>query len=225
MKKLFFTACACLLATMPSAAQFYPDGRPIPPRLRTTTYRATRDRAPSTYVGLRVGMGVSTVSSDSPLLDTNKAVTGLQLGVVGGVALVPGMPLYLESGVYYAEKGGKSTYGGSKFTYDLNYIEVPIVLKYKYQATRDVSVEPFVGGYLAGGVGGKIKDYDNREAFDSFGDEAFKRFDGGLRVGCGLGFQMMYVEASYDVGLSNIGQDLFDDTHNGCLNLTFGVNF
>lgn len=88
-------------------------------------------------------------------------------------------------------------------------------------------MEPFFGGYLACGIAGKIKDYNNREAYSSFGDEddTFNRFDGGLRFGCGVSYQMLYLEASYDLGLANVGKDRFDDARNRCFNLTVGVNF
>jgi hypothetical protein len=82
--------------------------------------------------------------------------------------------------------------------------------------------------YLACGVGGKIKDYGDRQAYDSFDsdyDDNFNRFDGGIKLGCGASFQMFYLEASYDIGLANVGKDNFDDTRTGCFNLTFGVNF
>ena len=85
-----------------------------------------------------------------------------------------------------------------------------------------------MGGYLSCGVAGKIKDFANREAYSSYDsdvDQHFRRFDGGLRLGCGVGFDMLYLEASYDIGLANVGNDDFDDTRTGSFNLTFGVNF
>lgn len=101
-------------------------------------------------------------------------------------------------------------------------------MKYRYAASPGITVEPFAGGFLSCGVGGKIKDFGQREAYSSFGDDYtdnFRRFDGGLRLGCGLGLQNFYVEAAYDVGLANVGKDDFDDTHTGNFNLTLGVNF
>ena len=98
----------------------------------------------------------------------------------------------------------------------------------RFVPSFDRYVEPFVGGYLACGVGGKVKDYGAREAFSSFDDRYganFKRFDGGVRVGCGLAWEMLYAEAGYDFGLSNIGDNAFDDTHNGAFFLNVGVNF
>ena len=231
MKKSIFTFLIALSLAMPTFAQFYPDGRPIPPRHRTGYNQYSpviRSAYQSTYYGFRAGLNMATVNSDSPFLDANKAKGGLNAGVVVGTRLAQMTPLYFETGLYYTEKGGKSTYSGNKFTYGLSYLEVPLVLKYRYYAGRELTIEPFVGGYLAGGIGGKIKDFGSREAYSSFSDDTpyrFKRFDGGLRVGCGIGIQALYLEAGYDFGLANVGQDDFDDTHTGNLNLKVGVNF
>ena len=235
MKKMLLVAVA-LLSSLAAAAQYYPDGRPIPPskrgaysRTRTTYGRpASYPRYNNTYYGFRIGMAVGTVNSDAPTLDANNAKTGLDVGFVIGTQIAPSAPLFFESGLSYTEKGGKSNYGGSKFTYSLNYLELPLVLKYKYYPSPEVSIEPFVGGYLALGVGGKIKDYGDRQAYSSFdGDKAssFRRFDGGLKVGCGMSFQMVYLGVSYDIGLANVGHYDFEDTRTGSLNLNLGFNF
>ncbi len=214
---------------LPAAAQYYPDGRPIPPRHRYgNAYRPSMPAPTGNYYGFRVGFGLATVNSDSKYLDANKVRTGLNVGLAAGFLLTYQAPLYLETGLYYNEKGGKSTYNGDKFTYSLNYLEVPFVVKYRMPVGQGVTVEPFLGGFLSCGVDGKIKDFAQREAYGSFSDDYddnFKRFDGGLRLGCGLGVGNFYLEGSYDIGLANVGKDDFDDTHTGCFNLTVGVNF
>ena len=53
----------------------------------------------------------------------------------------------------------------------------------------------------------------------------FKRFDGGLRIGCGVGFSMFYLDMTYDIGLANISHNDYDSSSNGTLYLNFGVNF
>ncbi|MBM6992247.1 MAG: outer membrane beta-barrel protein [Prevotella sp.] len=235
MKK-FLLSCMALLTAASASAQYYPDGRPIPPRKRSAYYSSRTSysrpvgysRYPNTYYGFRIGLGVATVHSDAAALDANNAKTGLNVGFVIGTQIAPSAPLFFESGLYYTEKGGKSNYNGSRFTYGLNYLELPLLLKYKYYASPDVSIEPFVGGYLAAGVGGKIKDYGDRQAYSSFDNDvssSFRRFDGGLKVGCGVSFQMLYLGVSYDIGLANVGHYDFEDTRTGCLNLDFGVNF
>ena len=74
-------------------------------------------------------------------------------------------------------------------------------------------------------IGGKIKDFGNRHAYSSFDDVGFKRFDGGVKVGCGLQYDYLYAEVGYDFGLSNISHDYFDTSHTGALSATIGVNF
>ncbi len=235
MKK-FLLSCLAVLTVASASAQYYPDGRPIPPSRRSGYYgrpagrimHSAYPRYHNTYYGFRVGLGVATVHSDAPALDATDAKTGLNVGFVVGTQIAPTAPLFFESGLYYTEKGGKSNYQGSRFTYGLNYLEVPLLLKYKYYASPGVSIEPFAGGYLALGVSGKIKDYGDRQAYSSFDNDAsssFRRFDGGLKVGCGVSFQMLYLGVSYDIGLANVGHYDFEDTRTGCLNLDFGVNF
>ena len=139
--------------------------------------------------------------------------------------MVHSSPLYFETGLYYTEKGGKGTHENKKFTYNLNYLEVPLLMKYAIPFEQRGSIQPFVGGYLACGVGGQIKDYGNRQAFSSFDNDAFKRFDGGLRIGCGVQYDIVYAEAAYEFGLANICNDSFDTSRNRCLYLNVGVNF
>ncbi len=238
MKKWkLFSGClvmAALLVSSTAMAQFYPDGRPIYPSKRGSYYgyggtrEVTSRFSPNVYTGFRIGMTVGTVNSDSPYLDGNRAKVGLNAGVVVGTQLTTVAPLYFEGGLYYTQKGGESKYEGSKFTYALDYLELPLTFKYKIPVANDLTVDPLIGGYLALGVAGKIKDFNHRAAYGSFSDDyrdGFSRFDGGLRLGCGLSFDMLYLEASYDIGLANVGKDYFDDTHTGAFNLTCGINF
>ncbi|MBQ7421483.1 MAG: PorT family protein [Prevotella sp.] len=229
MKKIVLLSIIALAFSATASAQFYPDGRPIHPSKRSGYYAQNRySHTNDTYGGLRFGLNIATVNSDSPYLDGNKAKAGINAGIAIGTRLTPYTPLYLESGLYYTQKGGKSNLAGEKFTYNLDYLELPIVLKYKGDIGGGATVEPFVGGFISCGVAGKIKDYRQRAAYSSFSDDYndnFNRFDGGIRVGCGLSFDKLYLEAAYDFGLTNVGKDDFDDTHTGALNLTVGVNF
>ena len=74
---------------------------------------------------------------------------------------------------------------------------------------------------------GHDKDYYLRESYSAFGDgmDQFKRFDGGLRMGVGIQYDLFYADLTYDLGLANIGQDDFDDTKNSAVMLNIGVNF
>lgn len=179
------------------------------------------------YYGFRIGAGFCTVSGDNKELNGSGLKTGLDIGFVYGMRMAYNTPLYLETGLSYIEKGGNGTRNKSDIKYNLNYLEVPFVAKYVYDIDSDFSIQPYLGGYLALGVGGKIKDYDTRTSYSSFGskDNQFQRFDGGIKLGCGFGYDLFYGEVGYEFGLSNIYHDEFDSSSNSALTLTVGVNF
>lgn len=225
-----------ILLTVPALAQpgyriNYPQRRntPPPPSNVRSYDRGIYHNRPygmgNTYYGLRVGLALSTVNSDDAYLDGSGMASGITMGLVTGFQLAPSTPIFFETGLSYTEKGGRGNYAGSKFTYDLNYLELPLLLKYDYWASRDMRIQPFIGGYLACGVGGKVKDFGHRQAVSSFNEDFFRRFDGGLRIGCGVEFTHLYGELAYDLGLSNICHDTFSTSRNGCLLLSCGVNF
>ena len=227
MKRTIIFSLLCMMLALPAMAQpGYRYGRGPQPRVQTVSRHGNEYIAwHRYYVGLRVGLNASHVNSDSPALNGSSMKSGLNIGIAAGTQLSYRTPLFLETGLYYSQKGGKSDSGTGKFTYDLNYLEVPLLIKYKHFVGNQTSIQPYAGGYLAVGTDGSIKNYGSRTAFSSFEDGYFKRFDGGLKIGCGVGFNMLYLDASYDIGLANIGQDSFDNTHNGCFTLNVGVNF
>ncbi len=233
MKKTIILALIAVICGMSANAQGYRRS----PRSgsygysshRTSGSYGYRNYDNRSYVGLRIGGAFSTVNSDDKYLDGGKSMTGLDIGIVTGMPVTSSAPLYLETGLEYIEKGGKSgkTSTFDKMTYSLNYLEVPLTLKYICNVDRTLSIQPYAGGYLACGVGGKIKDFGDRVAYSSFGEKSynFQRFDGGLKVGCGVGIDMFYADLSYDIGLSNISHDDFDQSKTGSLQFTVGVNF
>lgn len=243
MKKMILTL-ACCLAALTAAAQYRPGYRIERPR----TAHAVRTPAPAppvrsryasryggryasgfhyndAYFGLRLGLGLASVRTNDPYLDGGRVKAGLNIGAVGGFQIGRYVPLYLETGLYYLEKGGRGRDDGYSFTYGLHYLEVPLLFKYRIDVTPWTSVQPFAGVYGAVGVAGHIKDFGLREAYSSFDDEGFRRWDGGLRLGLGLQWRHLYAEMAYDVGLANISHDYFDDVHTGCFTATVGVNF
>ena len=230
MKKTLIMAMAALMLSVTSVqAQAYKNSRYYNERTGHLDYSKYHNDSflgeNAYYYGLRIGPSFSTVNSDDKTLDGGNSQTGLNIGGVG-FALTDEAPLYLETGLFYNEKGGKKTLdSGKKMTYDLNYLEIPIVVKYAIPVDDDLSVQPFFGGYLACGVGGKIRNYYERVAESSFSKKYFQRFDGGLKFGCGIGYDMLYADLGYELGLANICHDEFDKSHNGCFMMTFGVNF
>ncbi len=210
--KRIITLIMVIAFTIPSFAQFETN------RGRSRYNRDDTER----YYGLRLGMNVASTSSESNAFDTNPR-TGLVIGFAYGMQLSKHYPLWLEASLLYSEKGGKTHQDGDKVTYRLGYLQLPIVAKYGINMDDDLYLQPFFGGYLSVGITGKMKNYGTRESESVF--DNMKRFDGGLRAGCGLEYKMMYVEVGYDLGLANIAKDEFDNTKTRCFFVNLGINF
>ena len=210
--KRIITLIMVIAFTIPSFAQLETN------RGRSRYNRDDTER----YYGLRLGMNVASTSSESNAFDTNPR-TGLVIGFAYGMQLSKHHPLWLEASLLYSEKGGKTHQDGDKVTYRLGYLQLPIVAKYGINMDDDLYLQPFFGGYLSVGITGKMKNYGTRESESVF--DNMKRFDGGLRAGCGLEYKMMYVEVGYDLGLANIAKDEFDNTKTRCFFVNLGINF
>lgn len=188
------------------------------------------------YIGVRLGYNVTNLALSG--MDVDKSpLSNLSVGVVYGVSLDTDMPLYFEPGVLISGKGVKIDAGRNqeKVRTQLTYLEVPFVFKYKCEdIAEDVSIEPFLGGFASIGLAGKTKYYDVREKQNSFRSGAFRRFDAGLRIGCGVAYKNFYIDLSYDLGLANVasnrfsdfGYDDFDDAiRTRCFSLSIGLDF
>ena len=218
MKKLFILILAGMMAA-PSFAQF-----------NTSRSRSRYNHNDTeSYYGVRLGLNIASMSSDMVDVDTDSR-TGWAFGAVYGLQLANSMPLWLEAGAMYSEKGGQKSINDAiteQIKYRMSYLEVPVVVKYGFDIIDDLNIMPFFGGYFAMGIGGQTKTYtrnvDNRTSESSY--NYVNRFDCGLRVGCGLEYQMLYAEAGFDFGITNIGKDDFDTVRNRSLFINVGVNF
>lgn len=147
---------------------------------------------------------------------------GSYLGLSVGLEMFPGSPLAFGSGLYFVNKGGKNTANSTNIA--LNYLELPLVLRYNGGWGRTL-FQPYIGGYVAGGVGGRTRDTAARTSWASFDGSTYGRFDGGLKFGLGVKFGIIRAEAGYDLGLANIGFDSYDEVHNRTFYLSVGLSF
>lgn len=197
-----------------------------------------RDYQRDSYMGIRFGLNVPTIryKGTGGAADAS-AITRFHLGVVYGMKLGNALPFYFETGLSYTEKGGEvEKYEDFEYRKAyLKYFEVPLVVKYKIETgIDDLTVQPFFGGFLALGIAGKTKFYESRIKVSSYSDSRYKRFDSGLRIGCGAAYQNFYFEMAYDIGLFNIAGSRYTDYNyddfdghirTGNLEITLGVDF
>lgn len=200
MKKILMTLCALMISAA-SFAQMSSGGFHLDNR--------------STYYGVRLGFTSAYIGGDWDM----DSRAGFNLGAVLGIKCSPSIPLFLESGLYYTEKGGKRP--GVKVRTD--YFEIPVLMKYGIKATNDLSILPYIGPTFNLGFAGKTK-YAGVDDRDSFGDDRLKRFDVGIKLGCGVEWQMMYAELGYHWGITNIS-DNAADAFNRAFYMNIGINF
>lgn len=175
------------------------------------------------YYGIRLGMNVSTLTGD---IDMGSKV-GLNVAPIIGLRVSDTTPVFLESGLYFSGLGAKK----GKSSIALNYLEIPVLIKYGIQASDDIAVLPFVGPTFRYGLfGGKWKT-EGEGKVNSFGGDRFKRADMGIKLGCGAEYNKLYLELGYEFGIINIAgwkaANGIDDgtSHNGNFFVNLGVNF
>lgn len=211
MKK-FFTAILAMMLAVPSFAQFASGGFELDKQ--------------NVYWGARMGLALGKLTGDVGDYDGMKA--GFTLAGIVGLRLSQMSPVFLESGLYYTQRGGKN--GSMKA--ELNCLEIPVLLKYGFKATEDIAVLPFIGPYFAYGIAGEteyeVYDADTGKSVKEK-ERSYKNFlnhnDMGFKLGCGLEYNMLYLEVAYQFGIANIADNDDLTAHANQLSINLGVNF
>ena len=203
MRKFLIAIVACMFAA-PSFAQFTSGG-----------FSFDEEHL---YWGVRFGINFGSISGD---LKADKGRTGMNLGGVVGLRVTDSAPVFLESGLYYTQRGAKKLTGFHQadvpnvksFDGKLNYLEIPVIIKYGITTENNIAVLPFIGPYFSFAVAGDI-DY-------------LKRNDMGFKIGCGLEWSNLYLEALYQMGVLNINDYDTDNfsSHGNAFGINFGINF
>ncbi len=177
----------------------------------------------SVYYGARIGLNLSTLTGD--VADGLGMKAGLNVGPVIGLRLSDATPVFLESGLFFTMHGAKD--GDNSVA--LNYLKLPVLIKYGIQVSDQVAVLPFLGPTVGIGLGGQTK-VAGVGSWDSFKSDRYSRPDVGIRFGCGAEWNHLYLEVGYEFGITNIADWKKNPTdyasvHNGALAINFGVNF
>ena len=170
------------------------------------------------YYGIRFGGTLASISGDRSI----GTKVGLTLAGVVGLRLSSSAPVFLESGLFYTQRGAKD----DDYEVTHNNLEIPLVVKYGFKATDEIALLPFIGPYFAYAVSA-----DEKNLKDNIPDKdkitRVNRNSMGFKLGCGAEYNKLYLELGYQFGLTNIWDpDKYDGTgHNNALFLNFGVNF
>ncbi len=192
----------------------------------TVLFQAAAQNYEKNISGIRVGMNVSTLIERYDVGSyTTGSRTSFHAGISDQILLTSDLPLYLETGLYITQKGGRN----DNLKFSPLYLQIPLLINYHIFVGNRLSIDPFAGVYYALGVGGKIK-YSS-ELYEEYEEDYFgrggmaKRSDLGLRFGVGLSWRDAYLGLGYELGLMDTRKAGMDKLKNGCFTLTVGYNF
>lgn len=160
-------------------------------------------------LGVKAGLNLSTLShSGSP--NVNPAwKTSFNAGLLASVPISSG--LYLQPEAMYSGQGFEQWVASQSGHYELGYLNVPVLFKYKHETGLFAETGPQIGFLLhadleVGGHSTSIKD-------DFLSTDFSWAF--------GLGYQFsntgLGIDARYNLGLTNIAKDSQGETFKNCV--------
>lgn len=161
--------------------------------------------------------------------------------------------VWLQSGLVFCTKGAESKLPGQPTSwnpavmqyvtnsYRPMYLQVPVLLAYKFEITPRFRLFGAAGGFVAQGLTGEYKketvyskdvqhnDQNTSVSKSPFSGGALKRFDAGLSLGGGIEFGRLVLRVTYDWSMLNIAKDVkeigTDDFKNRSLSIAAGFRF
>ncbi|MFB9110622.1 porin family protein [Flavobacterium gyeonganense] len=155
--------------------------------------------------GIKGGVNMSNLYSDSDDIDDENALWGFNAGIFAAFPIAD--KVFIQPEILYTTKGAELDYnvagvaGTNKFK--LNYIEVPLLVR--FNLTENFNVH--VGGYASYLVNAKLTGEGDIEFDDELDADDFERFDAGLSAGVGLDFNPISIGLRYNYGLTTIGKE------------------
>jgi hypothetical protein len=150
--------------------------------------------------GVKGGLNVSTVTGYPKVMET-KHKPGFNVGLVGQVNLP--FNLFVQPELLFSQEGVKRkeiVKGKDKkdfSSYQLNYLELPVYIGYKFDAGLGLHLIAGAGPYFAFGLSG------TNEPFK----DMMKRFDAGFSVMGGIQFEKIQLIMGYDMGFLDLRKD------------------
>ncbi len=178
---------------------------------------AVAANAEGTAFGIKAGVNFANIAGD----DTGdlNSLTGF---VGGGFVDIPMSPtLSIQPEVFYSQKGAKYEEMGTDVSIKLDYIDIPVLLKFTMAGE---SARPFFlfGPSIGFSASSKVSAGDV-----SMDLEGVASTDFGLVFGIGVNFQKFLIEGRYGLGLSDINDDetITQSNNNTAFQLMLGYGF
>lgn len=187
-------------------------------------------------LGAKAGLNISNLNFDEDELDSSSK-TGFTAGLMVEIPLTKNFSLQPE--LLYSQQGSKSSFSdsdvtNSKFesTIKLNYLNIPVMLKYYAVKGLSLQAGPQIGILLKA----HNKYQDNFLGYENQDSMNLKEYASGLdaSINLGLGYQFadkFYADARYNISYSNVFKEsdvsyfINNDMKNRVFQITVGYFF
>jgi hypothetical protein len=174
--------------------------------------------------GVRAGINLAnqTFKIDG-LSVTPESIIGLNAALFYNVSLSNNLVLQPE--LSFSQKGSKfdETFLGEEIKSTINYLEIPVLLKYKSNSER-IGFFGQAGPALGFALSGKTTVGDESASID-FEEDGLRRTDLGFHLGAGVSFGKFLVDARYMLGVANLSDAEEGTTRNRGFMLSLGFMF
>ncbi len=178
--------------------------------------------------GPRVGLNLSTFGVDAQNYT-------MRPGIAAGAFLMYSSLNHfgISGDLLYSQMGGKYAAGNTSFKERVNYLEIPVALRYFLTLKGNFRPNLFFGPSLGIKLNAKRTNYINQGVAQPDFDNSnnFRPLDLGLIAGFQLNFkgfgdrQRFLIDARYRYGLSDITLDDNQNYNNSTITLTLGYGF
>ncbi len=157
-------------------------------------------------LGLKGGVNFSNLYTQN--VEDNNVLTGLNVGVFAKLPITESLAIQPE--LLYTTKGAKLTYnnyfvnGTAKF--NLNYIELPILLVINLTENFSIHTGPYVA-YLVDGKATNDAQGTLLDIEQNLNNEDYTKIDTGLVLGLGFDSGPIGIGARYNYGLQKVGKE------------------
>jgi outer membrane protein W len=186
-------------------------------------------------LGITAGVAMSNgTAKDSAgtKLEGNKMKLGLAAGVF--FRIIPSEQICIQPEILYVMKGPKFDDAGdvTGLKFDLNYIEIPVLVKYMFKTEGNFKPNIFAGPYVGILASAKAKGSEGGVSASVDIKDNFKSTDFGAAFGVGFDYKvgesgLFTFDARYSLGLTNIAKDPVGDQSwkNNCILVKVGYAF
>jgi len=146
--------------------------------------------------------------------------------------------LFVSGGINYSTKGyiitfeGEGENGGDLVaTYKLNYLDVPIMVKYNYEIGNDIFLYGKFGPSVGFSLGGSVSSNDNNQyynyelEFKNGKSQDFRSGDFGFNFGIGVLYNNFDIGMNFYSGLKNLGIENQDNFKHRMFSFSIGYRF